>query len=71
MFETFNPILLDTLEEGIVLFDNGEFAIMRETFRQRLNQGSLLRTNSGWRILANAPVVGTGEACPKKFAKKN
>ncbi len=53
MFETFNPLLLDVLDDGIVLVDNGEFAAMREIFRRWRNQGLILRTNSGWRILQN------------------
>ncbi len=53
MFGTFNPILLDALEDGIILVDNGEFVAMRETFRRWRNQGLILRTNSGWRISQN------------------
>ncbi|MCS7192933.1 MAG: nucleotidyltransferase domain-containing protein [Armatimonadetes bacterium] len=66
MFETFNPLLLDVLEDGIVLFDSGEFSAMRETFQRLLAQGSILRTDSGWRILADS-LEGASEACPKKL----
>lgn len=51
MFETFNPLLLDALEDGIVLLDNGEFAAMREIFHRWRSQGLILRTNAGWRVL--------------------
>jgi len=50
MFETFNPILLDALEDGIILVDDGEFAAMRETFRRWRAQGLVSRTEVGWRI---------------------
>lgn len=56
MFKTFNPLLLEVLEDGVVLFDNGEFSAMRETFRKLRSEGLILRTNFGWQILVNSPV---------------
>lgn len=47
MLETFNPILLDASKGGVVSLDNGEFALMRETFRQLRNCGLILPTRAG------------------------
>ncbi|MCS7187012.1 MAG: nucleotidyltransferase domain-containing protein [Armatimonadetes bacterium] len=68
MLGTFNPISLDASEGGVVSFDNGEFALMRETFRQLRNCGLILRTKAGWRVLASSP-VGTGESLSENFGR--
>lgn len=62
MFETFNPLLLEALEDGIVLIDDGEFVSMRETFRQWRANGLILRTNCGWRILVDTPLMSNGDS---------
>lgn len=56
MFETLNSLLLEALEDGIVLIDNGEFASMREIFYRWRADGLILRTSCGWRISADLPV---------------
>lgn len=60
MFETFNPLLLEALADGIVLIDSGEFASMKEIFCQWQADGLILRTNCGWRISADLPVNSDG-----------
>jgi len=59
MFEGLHPLLLEVLEDGIVLFDKGDFAAMRETFRKWRSDGLVIRNPFGWQILlerkANSP----------------
>ncbi len=59
MFDNLHPLLLEVLEDGIVLFDRGDFAEMRETFRKWRSDGLIIRNPFGWRILlerkANSP----------------
>lgn len=50
MFHDFHPLLLETLAYGIVLWDRGEFATMRATFRQWRQQGRVQPWRSGWKI---------------------
>jgi predicted nucleotidyltransferase len=52
MFEEVHPLLLEALEYGIVLWDRGSFAAMRETFRQWRENGQVEPWRSGWRITA-------------------
>lgn len=52
MFAEYHPLLLDALEHGVALWDRGEFARMRETFRQWLASGRVRRWMSGWQISA-------------------
>ena len=51
MFDGLHPLLLEVLEDGIVLFDKGDFAAMRETFRKWRSDGLVIRNPFGWRIL--------------------
>jgi hypothetical protein len=52
MFGDLNPLILDALEHGIVLWNRGGFAAIRETFRRWRAQGLLEPWRSGWRINA-------------------
>jgi predicted nucleotidyltransferase len=51
MFDSLHPLLLEVLEDGIVLFDKGDFAAMREIFRKWRSDGLVIRNQFGWRIL--------------------
>lgn len=52
MFDAFNPLLLEALEDGIVIYDDGSFATIRETFRHLRSIGKIVRHNLGWKIVA-------------------
>ena len=50
MFADRHPLLLEALEDGIVLWDQGAFATMRATFHQWRQQGQVQRWRCGWKI---------------------
>jgi predicted nucleotidyltransferase len=50
MFESFHPLLLEALDHGVILFDRGEFAAMRDVFSRWRAGGVVTRLDSGWRI---------------------
>lgn len=51
MFEEFHPLLLETLEYGVVLWDRGAFSGMREVFRQFRVSGRIRPWKSGWKLI--------------------
>jgi predicted nucleotidyltransferase len=54
MFEETHPLLLETLEDGIALWDRGAFAKMRQVFRQWRAEGRVQPWRSGWKITETA-----------------
>lgn len=50
MFREYHPLLLEVLEHGIVLWDQGVFAEMRNTFRQWREEGVVTPWRAGWKI---------------------
>ena len=50
MFESFHPLLLEALDHGVILFDRGRFAAMRETFHGWRAAGVVTPLASGWKI---------------------
>jgi predicted nucleotidyltransferase len=50
MFESFHPLLLEALEHGVVLFDQGTFAAMREVFYRWRADGVVTPSGRGWKI---------------------
>ena len=64
MFEGFHPLLLEALEYGLVLWDRGAFAEMRERFRRWREEGRVAPWRCGWRISpeGNRHTVG----CPPR-----
>ncbi len=50
MFRTLNPLLLDALAHGVVLYDRGGFGAMRALFQRWREQGLVVPWGSGWRI---------------------
>jgi predicted nucleotidyltransferase len=58
MFADRHPLLLEALEDGVVLWDQGAFATMRATFRQWRQQGQVQRWRCGWKI-ASPPSQGS------------
>ncbi len=52
MFEGFHPLLLEALEYGVVLWDRGAFAEMREAFRKWRESGLVVPWGFGWKITA-------------------
>jgi hypothetical protein len=56
MFTDRHPLLLEALDDGIVLWDQGAFATMRATFHQWRQQGQVQRWQCGWKI---APPPGS------------
>lgn len=56
MFAEFHPLLLEALEYGVVLFDRGAFAAMREEFRRWRAEGVVTPSGFGWQIREPTPV---------------
>jgi predicted nucleotidyltransferase len=54
MFHADHPLLLEALEDGIVIADDGSFARLRTVFRKWRREGRLVRRPGGWRISAAA-----------------
>lgn len=50
MFEELHPLLLEAFEHGLVLWDRGGFAEMREVFRGWRASGKVTPWRSGWKI---------------------
>lgn len=50
MFAARHPLLLEALDHGVVLWDRGAFARMREIFQGWKARGEVERLPSGWRI---------------------
>lgn len=50
MFAGFHPLLLEAFEHGVILFDQGAFAAMREVFRRWRAEGVLTPAGFGWKI---------------------
>ena len=53
MFADRHPLLLEALEDGVVLWDQGAFATMRTTFHQWRQQGQVQRWRCGWKIASS------------------
>jgi predicted nucleotidyltransferase len=54
MFEDYHLLLLEAFDKGIVLWDDGSFARMRERFLQWHREGILQRRERGWRVLVKS-----------------
>jgi len=52
MFEDYHLLLLEAMDKGIVLWDDGSFARLRERFLQLQREGILQRRERGWRVIA-------------------
>ena len=50
MFEGFHPLLLEALDHGVILFDRGGFAAMRDVFGRWRADGVVTPLGTGWRI---------------------
>lgn len=50
MFDEFHSLLLEALEYGVVLWDRGAFAEMRDVFHQWRESGLVTPWRSGWQI---------------------
>ena len=50
MFRSFHPLLLEALDHGVILFDRGRFATMRDVFRGWRAAGVVTPVSSGWKI---------------------
>ena len=46
----YNPLLLNILDHGVVLFDDGTFARLKNRFRALLNIGTLKKEAEHWSI---------------------
>lgn len=55
MFDGFHPLLLEALENGIVLWDRGGFAEMRDTFSRWRDTGLVVPWKMGWKIAQPKP----------------
>ncbi|MCS6951124.1 MAG: hypothetical protein NZ520_11750, partial [bacterium] len=56
MFREFHLLLLEALDSGVVLADDGSFAQMRAQFEQWLREGALQRRERGWkRVISGSP----------------
>lgn len=52
MLRSYHPLLLDTLKDGIVLYDIGFWKLLREKFRRLLSEGIITPKKNGWDIAA-------------------
>lgn len=52
MFEEYHPLMLEALDKGLVLVDDGSFACMRQQFEQWMRAGIVQRRERGWKIPA-------------------
>jgi len=52
MFTDRHPLLLEALEDGVVLWDQGAFATMRATFHQWRQEGQVQPWRDGWKVAA-------------------
>lgn len=50
MVESFHPLLLEVLADGIVLWDRGAFHDLRTVFQQWRAEGMVERWRQGWKI---------------------
>jgi hypothetical protein len=50
MLRDYHPLLLEALEGGMILWDRGAFATMRECFRRWRQEGRVQPWREGWKI---------------------
>lgn len=50
MFRDFHLLVLEALESGVVLVDDGSFAQMRRRFEEWLREGVIQRRERGWKL---------------------
>jgi len=50
MFYENNEFILDVLEDGIVLHDNGYWKEMKRKFLDRKKSGAIKKIKNGWKI---------------------
>lgn len=50
MFEDRNPLILDALKDGIILYDRGFWKNLRERFEKLLESGAVAPKKDGWII---------------------
>ncbi|MDW8289175.1 MAG: nucleotidyltransferase domain-containing protein [Armatimonadota bacterium] len=58
MFREFHLLLLEALDSGVVLADDGSFAQMRAQFEQWLREGMLQRRERGWKRVTGVSPAG-------------
>jgi len=61
MFEQRHMLMLDALEHGLVLWDCGEFARMREAFRRWRAAGLVVPFGNGWQLAEESRWQALGE----------
>lgn len=50
MFADYQLLMLEALDRGVALVDDGSFARMRRQFEQWLREGAIQRTERGWKL---------------------
>jgi Nucleotidyltransferase domain len=58
MFREYHLLLLEALAHGVVLWDRGEFARMRQAFQTWRERGDVVPWLSGWKIRFSGPANG-------------
>jgi len=58
MFAERHLLMLEVLEHGVVLFDRGAFARMRQEFRRWRQEGTVVRSGCGWQLREPSPYEG-------------
>jgi predicted nucleotidyltransferase len=61
MFENYHLLLLEALDKGVVLWDDGSFAEMLQQFQLKLREGTLQRKPRGWRVCRDKPLCYTNK----------
>ena len=53
MFREYNPLILDALKDGIVIYDSSGFWVrLKEEFKELLESGVITPKENGWRVKA-------------------
>ena len=48
MFKNFNPLILDALKDGIIIYDKGFWKKLKKEFKKLIKQKTLISKENGW-----------------------
>lgn len=61
MLENHNPFMLDALKDGIVIHDEGVWALLKAKFDEMLRHGIVIPKENGWIIGAHNTLICEGK----------
>lgn len=50
MFKNFNLLILDSLKDGLIIYDKGFWNNLKKEFKELINKGILIPKENGWLI---------------------